>query len=356
VEDVLSIYEKEKPEGVIVQFGGQTPLNIANELAEAGVKIVFIDKTPGRGPSLNDLGAGDRKVRKTIKSVLAHSSNVIRVDAPDSEQPWEKSLLNWADNLLNTIEIERDITVDTLDSSFYQIRRRAGDRDIFFMINTDSAKMLTLNAEFSSKGKTAWHWDPETAKRSLYASPVSGPISITLPPHGSMLLVLESVKGPKAAPQKKEPGPGVPLSGTWDCQFLPAQGDAFTKDAFRLIDLGKSKLKKFSTFAGAVTYKKDFRVDDVASADALDLGTVHGVSEVTLNGKPVGTRWYGWHIYDISKAVKPGKNELAIKVTTVLHNYARTLPRNTAAGFWTKNNKYAVPAGLVGPVQLMTEE
>jgi carbamoyl-phosphate synthase large subunit len=37
VEDVLSIYEKEKPEGVIVQFGGQTPLNIANELAEAGV-------------------------------------------------------------------------------------------------------------------------------------------------------------------------------------------------------------------------------------------------------------------------------------------------------------------------------
>ena len=40
VEDVLSIYEKEKPEGVIVQFGGQTPLNLAAELAEAGVKII----------------------------------------------------------------------------------------------------------------------------------------------------------------------------------------------------------------------------------------------------------------------------------------------------------------------------
>jgi carbamoylphosphate synthase large subunit len=39
-EDVLSIYEKEKPEGVIVQFGGQTPLNLAKELAEAGVKIL----------------------------------------------------------------------------------------------------------------------------------------------------------------------------------------------------------------------------------------------------------------------------------------------------------------------------
>lgn len=54
VEDVLSIYEKEKPEGVIVQFGGQTPLNIAVELAEAGVKIL------GTSPESIDL-AEDRK-------------------------------------------------------------------------------------------------------------------------------------------------------------------------------------------------------------------------------------------------------------------------------------------------------
>jgi carbamoyl-phosphate synthase large subunit len=40
VEDVLSIYEKEKPIGVIAQFGGQTPLNIAGELEKAGVKIL----------------------------------------------------------------------------------------------------------------------------------------------------------------------------------------------------------------------------------------------------------------------------------------------------------------------------
>lgn len=40
VEDVFSIYEKEKPIGVIVQFGGQTPLNIAAELAELGVPIL----------------------------------------------------------------------------------------------------------------------------------------------------------------------------------------------------------------------------------------------------------------------------------------------------------------------------
>jgi carbamoyl-phosphate synthase large subunit len=75
VEDVLSIYEKEKPEGVIVQYGGQTPLNIANDLAEAGVKIL------GTSPEAIDL-AEDRdrfyKMMKKLgipkpKSGMAHS-------------------------------------------------------------------------------------------------------------------------------------------------------------------------------------------------------------------------------------------------------------------------------------------
>jgi len=53
VEDVLAIYEKERPEGVIVQFGGQTPLNIARELEAAGVPIL------GTSPETIDL-AEDR--------------------------------------------------------------------------------------------------------------------------------------------------------------------------------------------------------------------------------------------------------------------------------------------------------
>ncbi|MGI6495881.1 MAG: carbamoyl-phosphate synthase large subunit [Kiritimatiellia bacterium] len=40
VEDVLPIYQAEKPEGIIVQFGGQTPLNIARSLQEAGCRIL----------------------------------------------------------------------------------------------------------------------------------------------------------------------------------------------------------------------------------------------------------------------------------------------------------------------------
>jgi len=61
VEDVLSIYEKEKPEGVIVQFGGQTPLNIANELAEAGVNIL------GTTPETIDLAEDRDRFRQIMR-------------------------------------------------------------------------------------------------------------------------------------------------------------------------------------------------------------------------------------------------------------------------------------------------
>ncbi|MDE6943372.1 MAG: carbamoyl-phosphate synthase large subunit [Lachnospiraceae bacterium] len=53
LEDVLSIYNKEKPLGVIAQFGGQTPLNLASELEKNGVKIL------GTPPAVIDL-AEDR--------------------------------------------------------------------------------------------------------------------------------------------------------------------------------------------------------------------------------------------------------------------------------------------------------
>ena len=63
VEDVLSIYEKEQPLGVIVQFGGQTPLNIAGELAQAGVRIL------GTTPDTIDL-AEDRDRFRAIMDDL----------------------------------------------------------------------------------------------------------------------------------------------------------------------------------------------------------------------------------------------------------------------------------------------
>lgn len=62
-EDVLAIYEKEKPEGVVVQFGGQTPLNLANELAAAGVRIL------GTSPDIIDLAEDRDRFRQMMEKM-----------------------------------------------------------------------------------------------------------------------------------------------------------------------------------------------------------------------------------------------------------------------------------------------
>ncbi|MBN2261687.1 MAG: carbamoyl-phosphate synthase large subunit [Prolixibacteraceae bacterium] len=63
VEDVLSIYKKEKPHGVICQFGGQTPLNIAAELQKNGVNII------GTSPETIDLAEDRDQFRKIMEKL-----------------------------------------------------------------------------------------------------------------------------------------------------------------------------------------------------------------------------------------------------------------------------------------------
>jgi hypothetical protein len=65
VEDVLSIYAKESPEGVLVQFGGQTPLNIARQLEAAGVTII------GTSPATIDLAED----REQFNAMMASSAS-----------------------------------------------------------------------------------------------------------------------------------------------------------------------------------------------------------------------------------------------------------------------------------------
>jgi len=70
VEDVLAIYDKEKPEGVVVQFGGQTPLNIAGQLAASGVNVL------GTSPDMIDLAEDRDRFRGMMQK--------LRIPMPES--------------------------------------------------------------------------------------------------------------------------------------------------------------------------------------------------------------------------------------------------------------------------------
>lgn len=69
-EDVLQIYEKEKPLGVIVQFGGQTPLNIARELQENGVNVL--------GTSIDSIDAAEDR------DIFRHMMEKLEIPMPES--------------------------------------------------------------------------------------------------------------------------------------------------------------------------------------------------------------------------------------------------------------------------------
>jgi hypothetical protein len=86
---------------------------------------------------------------------------------------------------------------------------------------------------------------------------------------------------------------------------------------------------------------------------------VNGITDATpefswiVHSSRKNDRQSAYHIYDISDAVKPGENELVIKVTTVLYKYARTLNKKSCAGFWaSRSREKSVSAGLIGPVKI----
>ncbi len=77
LEDVLAVVERERPEGVIVQFGGQTPLNLANDLKRNGVPII------GTDPESIDLAEDRRRFGRLLQELAIPQPRNATALAPD---------------------------------------------------------------------------------------------------------------------------------------------------------------------------------------------------------------------------------------------------------------------------------
>ena len=96
-------------------------------------------------------------------------------------------------------------------------------------------------------------------------------------------------------------------------------------------------------------YRKKVNVSSPVGM-VLNLGLVHGVSEVFVNGQSCGVKWYGRRIHPVSARLKQGENSVEVHVVTVMGNYMKTLKDNKIAQAWTRRQDVVQPAGLVGPV------
>lgn len=98
-------------------------------------------------------------------------------------------------------------------------------------------------------------------------------------------------------------------------------------------------------------YETAFTLDGIAGYEYLNLGSVMGISEVSLNGRTLGVRWYGDHTYEVKGALKQGLNQLSIKLTTTLGNYMHSIPNNKDAKKWVLDRKQPLQSiGVMGPV------
>ncbi|HXK10186.1 MAG TPA: glycosyl hydrolase [Vicinamibacteria bacterium] len=352
----------------VVSLEPETAEAIAR-FGEAGGRVVVVGRKPERAPGLKDAAAADRRVKEAIARLLAtaraavvqapsrgllRAGDYTRDALPDGAR---RELLSWVLSTTARLGLEPDVRVDAPHPDIGLVHHRAGERDVFFFANTSRTEAVDLEARFPTGDRRPWRWDLETGTRA--AVPVSGrpdTLALHLEPVESLLLVYEPAPATGAVPTPRGDRPrpgreGLPVVAPWEVDLRPAHGTPFHRRFPQLFDLSLAAGDpEVAGFGGVALYHAEFDWADESRA-ILDLGTVHGVSSVRLNGKDLGTRWWGRHVYDAAGALAKGRNTLEVEVTTTLGNRMRSLKDNPVARSWASWFP-PIPMGLEGPVQL----
>jgi hypothetical protein len=143
------------------------------------------------------------------------------------------------------------------------------------------------------------------------------------------------------------------LQNGWSAEFLHCH-DGSIRSVYidKLHDL--KEMPDFENYAGTVIYRNEIIVERPGNT-FINLGKVWGVSELTINGKKSGIKWYGRRIFPVGEMLVKGINKVEIKVVTSMGNYMKSLTGNPIAQYWTNEKNKVQPLqsmGLVGPVTI----
>jgi hypothetical protein len=336
---------------------------------EAGGHVVVVGRPPDRAPGLKDAAEADRRVKGAVAGLLRSRAAVVvpapsrgllpardytRGVLPDGAR---RELLHWVVATLPRTGALPDVQVAAPHEDVGLVHHRAGNREIFFFANASRAEARDIEARFPTADRRPWLWDPETGARA--PMPFSGrpdTLALHLEPLESLLLVYEPPVTPgESAASAPRPAPGgdwLPIVAPWEVELRPASGTPFHRSFTQLFDLSlAANDPAVAGFGGIALYRAEFEWAD-ETRTVLGLGTVHGVSSVRLNGKDLGARWWGRHLYDATGALAKGRNVLEVEVTTTLGNHMRSLKDNPVAKSWSWWFP-PISMGLVGPVQLV---
>jgi hypothetical protein len=340
------------------------------DLVLAGATVV--GPKPTSSPSLQDgYPDADAQVQSLANEIWGDLDGVMR-----TKHYYGKGLVVWGMPISQVValtNVKKDAEfAGSLDLNVNWIHRRTEGADIYFVVNhTDSDQEIQARFRVAGKEAELWHADTGTMEPSEYS--IVGDRTI-VPLH---MAARESVfvvfRKPAASLTRVIPRPVTQtlatVDGPWDISFPPNFG---APDKIQLPNLQSwtaSADQGVKYFSGTATYTKTLTAPQSwftpGAKLVLDLGTVDDLADVSVNGTPIETLWKPPFKTDITAALKPGDNQLEIKVTNEWNNRImgdRALPADKKiltpgpAAFGSRGGGGAgTPAdsGLLGPVTVL---
>ena len=345
-------------------------LKRVEELVRAGAMVV--GRKPTRANGLQGYPARDTEVRALADRLWGPCDGDRHTEHVHGKGRviWGKSLRE----ILRERGIGPDFAVDGKESDVDYIHRRTADADIYFVSNrTDRPREVACT--FRVTGQTPELWMPDTGEihpcGSWEPSDCSTKVTLQFAPHESVFVVFRA--GMRAAGRRV--GAATiqethTIVGPWQVDFPEGWGAPPSKQFPELISWTAHDDEGIRYFSGVATYRNTFEVpaDRTQSNPRLllDLGQVHFIAEVLVNGRSTGTVWKPPFRVDITDAIQPDVNELVIEVANTWSNRlvgdAQTDGRDYCRTNIARSLTWQVPwkdtplleSGLLGPVILLT--
>lgn len=254
------------------------------------------------------------------------------------------------------------------------IHRRTSQAEIYF-VRSLSKEPLAARVEFRVRNRVPELWNAVTGEIREAEEYELAERGVRLPlrfePEGSQVVVFRRVakSSRRATVQSTEPPPPIEIRGPWTLEFPPNWGAPERVVLDRLISWTDHPDPGVRCFSGVATYRTEFETPadwlHRARSPQIDLGDLWGAAEVSLNSKPLGVAWTAPFRVVAAGALRPGRNELVVRVA---NNWANRLACDARGegGPFTRTNitmtgEVARPwekvelrrSGLFGPVRLM---
>ena len=318
------------------------------QFVKSGGKVFCIQNTPDRSVGFINAAQQTTLVKNIVEELKKFPEQFIYIERPEENYP------DWYKALQEKYNIRSYVKIKNNNPFIKQIRYTNEEMDMLLVFNSDYNHSYDVSIE---PGETIYgaryghYWDAVTGQ--LYQLSNDQQINLTLYPADMRIFVFEKMKRKKAPlytevrTVKEE---DKKIQGPWQVELHHIDGSVKNATFSVLQDL--KLLPDYENFAGTLIYKCTIDKDTL-DPSYIDLGNVQGISQLRLNGKEVGVRWYGRHLYSIKPFLKAGSNALEIAVTTTMGNYMKSLSDNPIAQYWTNGKRKPQPMrsmGLIGPV------